>query len=358
MPAYLDHAASTPMRPDAVEAMVPYLREHFANPSGAHAPARQARKAIDEARDACAEALGVEPREIVFTGGGTEADNLAVFGVHDRMGGLLVGSAIEHHAVLEPIEARGGRLVPVDGTGRLDLDALAAVLDDASIAGPPVTLVSVMLANNEVGTIQDLAAVARVVRRHAPGAVLHTDAVQAFAWLRSPLARSADLISISAQVRGPAGVPPSAGCRRPARPLFFCGVRASGAAAQNVAGMWRWPPQVRRRAATPPSPASAAHRLVDGLRRWCPTRRDRRGRHTGPDAGVDRSHKTRHRHVHRRHRERNVVVPAEQAGISAPAASRAPAAQEPSYVLVASGAGAPGRCGSPGSSPSRRRRRS
>src|SRR4051794_18101395 len=142
MPAYLDHAASTPMRPEAVEAMLPWLRDHHANPSGAHRLARVARRALDEARDVVAQAMGVDPGEVVFTSGGTEADNLAVLGVHDRRGGVLVASAVEHHAVLDAVTARSGRFVPVDAHGVVDLDALAAALDD------DVTLVSVMLANN------------------------------------------------------------------------------------------------------------------------------------------------------------------------------------------------------------------
>src|SRR4051812_3555524 len=164
MSAYLDHAASTPMRPEAIEAMQPWLRHQHANPSGAHRLARQARRALDEARDAVAEALGAEPGEIVFTSGGTEADNLAVLGGHDRRGGVVVASAIEHHAVLDPVVARDGRLIGVDARGVIDLDALAIALDE------DVTVVSVMLANNEVGTVQPFDAVAEVVRRRAPKA--------------------------------------------------------------------------------------------------------------------------------------------------------------------------------------------
>ena len=208
MAAYLDHAASTPLRPEALEAMLPHLRDQCANPSGAHTLARAARKAIDEARDSMAELLGVAPREIVFTGGGTEADNLAVFGVHDRVRGVVVGGATEHHAVLEPVEARAGLVIPVDETGALDLEALAATLDAVADGGEVVSLVAVMLANNEVGTIQSLAPIAGVVRDHAPQAVLHTDAVQAFQWLDvASVAAPADLIAVSAhKFGGPKGV--------------------------------------------------------------------------------------------------------------------------------------------------------
>jgi cysteine desulfurase len=207
MAAYLDHAASTPLRPEALDAMLPHLRDGYANPSGAHAPARAARKAVDEARDAVAEALGAQPREVIFTSGGTEADNLAVLGVHDRVGGVLACSAVEHHAVLDPVEARKGRRLPVDARGVVDLDGLAGVLDEVRAGGGRVSLVSVMLANNEVGTVQPLGRIARVVRAQAPEAVLHTDAVQAVPWLDvAAMAGDADLLAVSAhKFGGPKG---------------------------------------------------------------------------------------------------------------------------------------------------------
>ena len=200
--AYLDNAASTPLCPEAVEAMAPLHRELYANPTGAHRMARDTRRCIDDARDVMAEALGSEPGEIVFTGGGTEGDNMAVVGRHMQVGGVTVCSAIEHHAVLEPVEHLGGRVVAVDAAGVIDLDALAAALDDS------VTVVSVMLANNETGMAQPLGQVADAVRSSAPNAVLHTDAVQAFPWLDvASLAAGADLISVSAhKFGGPKGV--------------------------------------------------------------------------------------------------------------------------------------------------------
>jgi cysteine desulfurase len=200
--AYLDHAATTPMRPEAIEAMLPCLTERFGNPSGSHAVAREARKTLDEARDIVAEGLGAEPGEIVFTAGGTEADNLAVAGVHGLRGGRIVSSAIEHHAVLHACAALGGDVVPVGPDGIIDLDRLAETL------GPDVAVVSVMLANNEVGTIQPWADVVSMVRERAPGAVLHTDAVQAYPWLDvAVVADDADLIAVSAhKFGGPKGV--------------------------------------------------------------------------------------------------------------------------------------------------------
>jgi cysteine desulfurase len=203
MAAYLDHAATTPLRPEAAAAMLPWLTERFGNPSGSHAVARAARAAIDEARDVVADALGVAPGGVIFTAGGTEADNLALAGVLARNPGVVVCSAIEHHAVLHAAAAQAGdcRIVPVDRDGVVDLDRLAEALD------PTVAVVSIMLANNEVGSVQPLARIARLVRRRAPEAVLHTDAVQAFPWLDvAQAAQKADLISVSAhKFGGPQG---------------------------------------------------------------------------------------------------------------------------------------------------------
>jgi cysteine desulfurase len=200
--AYLDHAATTPMRPEAVEAMLPFLAERFGNPSGSHSVSREAKKALEEARDTVAECLGARPAEVVFTGGGTEADNLAVAGAHAAGPGAVVCTAVEHHAVLHAAGALGARVAPVTPRGAVDLDALAALLD------PGVRVVSVMLANNEVGTVQPLAEVAALVRERAPEAVLHTDAVQAFLWLDvARLAGPADLVAVSAhKFGGPKGV--------------------------------------------------------------------------------------------------------------------------------------------------------
>ncbi len=198
MLTYLDHAATTPMRPSAVEAMLPFFSERFANPSGSHRFARDARKAIDEARDHVAAIIGVKPGEVVFTGCGTESDNSVVTGVS----GTVVCPAAEHHAVLHPVEHNGGVVVGVDAAGHVDLDQLAAALT------PDVALVSVMTVNNEVGTITDIAAVSRLVRSLAPRALLHTDAVQAACWLDlRGIAQHVDLMSLSAhKFGGPKGV--------------------------------------------------------------------------------------------------------------------------------------------------------
>ena len=205
--AYLDHAASTPVRPEVLEAMLPWLADHFGNPTGSHARARAARRAVDEAREPVAELVGCAPGEVVFTSGGTEADDLAINGVLDAVGGSAVCSAVEHHAVLDAVAHRGGRTVAVDGTSTIDLAALASVCEELASAGQPVRVVSVMTANNEVGTLQPLDAVAGVLERHAPDAVLHTDAVQAGAWCDLvSLAAPAALVSLSAhKLGGPKG---------------------------------------------------------------------------------------------------------------------------------------------------------
>ncbi len=206
MAHYLDHAASTPVRAEAIEVIVPLLSENFGNPSGAHRMARAANVVLDDARETMAEALGAAPGEIVFTAGGTEADNLAIFGALEAFGargaGVAVCSAIEHHAVLDPVEHSGGRVVAVEPNGVVDLDALAECLDDS------VAVVSVMAVNNEVGVVQPLAQIAETVRTHAPEALLHTDAVQALCWLDLGAdAASFDLLSVSAhKFGGPKGV--------------------------------------------------------------------------------------------------------------------------------------------------------
>jgi cysteine desulfurase len=210
--AYLDHAATTPMRPEAVAAMQPFLAGTFGNPSGGHALARRAKTALEEAREQVADGLGCAPAEVVFTAGGTEADNLAVKGAARAarargVGDRVVTTAFEHKGVLASCERLAGegfavRYAVVGPGGVVDLASLAAVLDERT------AVVSVMLVNNEVGTIQPLAEVAALVRERAPRAVLHTDAVQAVPWLDvAEAAAPADLVAVSAhKFGGPKGV--------------------------------------------------------------------------------------------------------------------------------------------------------
>jgi cysteine desulfurase len=267
---YLDHAATTPLREEARSALLDWLDGPPGNPSGAHRSARAARRALDDARDVVAATFGCAPGDVVFTSGGTEADNLAVLGVLDASPGrrVLCG-ATEHHAVLDPVRSRGGDVVIVDALGRLGPDELAARL------GPDVALVSVMLANNEVGTVNDLAAVAAAVRTATDGAaVLHTDAVAGAPWLdTSTLARSADLISVSAhKLGGPQGVGvlvvgPSVPLR--ARVLGGGQERDRRSGTQNVAGVVAMAAALeataRDRSDTNAAVAARRDRLVDGL---------------------------------------------------------------------------------------------
>ncbi len=208
---YLDHAATTAMRPEAVAAMQPYLSGLFANPSGSHRFARQARQVLDEARDAVAGVLGCLPGEVIFNGGGTEGDNAAILGAVRRLNGHAVCSAAEHHAVLHCVEycAKDGRgtVVGVDQFGAIDLEQLESVLVGLT-ARDIVPVVSVMAVNNEVGSITPLADVSRLVRRVAPRAVLHTDAVQAACWLDlAEITRLVDVLTLSShKFGGPKGV--------------------------------------------------------------------------------------------------------------------------------------------------------
>lgn len=276
--AYLDHAATTPVRPEAREAMLPWLGDRTGNPSGAHRLARDARRAIDDARDVFAERTGFAPGDIVFTAGGSEADNLAVFGVLDAQvdehpGATAVCPATEHHAVLEAVEHRAGRVVGVGADGRVDLDRLAAALDD------DVVLVSVMAANNETGVIADLPAVLDLVDERAPRALVHTDAVQAFTWLdlpertTAPSGRRVDLLSLSAhKFGGPQGVGVLAvRPGTPLRPQLLGGGQERGrrSGTQNVAGIVGAAAAAdvaaRTRAETVARAGAQRDRLADGL---------------------------------------------------------------------------------------------
>ncbi|HEY5519663.1 MAG TPA: cysteine desulfurase family protein [Candidatus Limnocylindrales bacterium] len=209
MPIYLDHAATTPLRREALDAMLPLLSDDFGNPSSVHGYGRRARAALDEARDIVARHLGAEPREIVFTAGGTEAINLALKGAAwagKARGNRLVTSAVEHHAVLHSLrhlEKFGFELVvlPVDRYGRVDADQLDAAINDRTI------LVSLMLANNEVGTIQPVSDLVKRIRVHR-NLVIHLDAVQAAPYMAIDVQQlDVDLLSIAGhKLEGPKGI--------------------------------------------------------------------------------------------------------------------------------------------------------
>lgn len=205
---YLDHAATTPVKPEVMEAMLPYLSNRFGNPSSIYSIARESKKIIESARETVARALGAEPNEIYFTSGGTESDNWALKGVsfaNRKKGDHVITSAIEHHAVLYPaqyLEKQGFRVtyLPVDATGLVDPGMLEDSITDKTI------LISIMTANNEIGTIEPVREIGSIARDH--GIPFHTDAVQAVGHI--PLSvkdDKIDLLSLSAhKIYGPKGM--------------------------------------------------------------------------------------------------------------------------------------------------------
>jgi cysteine desulfurase len=210
--AYLDHAATTPMRPEAIAAMTEELGR-LGNPSSLHAAGRRARRVVEESREQLAEVFGARPSEVVFTSGGTEADNLAVKGLYwarqDGARRQVLTTSVEHHAVLDSVrwleDTQGAEAIwlGVDADGAVRPEALRTAI---SRSADQVAVVSVMWANNEVGTVQPVAELAAVA--HEYGIPFHTDAVQAAAQLSVDFAASgADALAVSAhKLGGPVGV--------------------------------------------------------------------------------------------------------------------------------------------------------
>jgi cysteine desulfurase len=209
---YLDHAATTPPDPRVLEAMWPMYTRYWGNPSSIYLEGQEAHHAIDAARKVCADLLGATPKEIVFTSGGTESDNAAIRGAAFAQrargrGNHIVTTQVEHHAVLhtvEELEREGFRAtyLPVDSDGVVDLAALERAIGDET------TVVSIMAANNEVGTIQPVAEAARIAKAKNPHVVVHSDAVQAAGALDiTPVKLGVDLVSVAAhKFYGPKGV--------------------------------------------------------------------------------------------------------------------------------------------------------
>jgi len=206
---YLDHAATTPLKEEVLEAMLPYLKDIYGNPSSLHFFGREARKALDEAREKVALAIGAAPEEIIFTSGGTEANNLAIQGVARALKSSgkkhIITSAVEHHAVLDTVSYLGKNgfevtFLPVDQYGMVDPEDVAESITDRTI------LVTIMAANNEIGTIEPFEEIGQICREK--GVYFHTDAVQAIGHIPFNLKEQPiDMLSLSAhKFYGPKGV--------------------------------------------------------------------------------------------------------------------------------------------------------
>ncbi|MVO99621.1 cysteine desulfurase family protein [Paenibacillus lutrae] len=208
MAIYLDHAATTPLHPEVLQAMIPYYTEHFGNPSSIHGYGRASRTALDRSRAAVSAAIGCSPADLLFTSGGTESNNTALYGIvksHKEQRPHMITTVIEHHAVLHPagrLEKMGCDVtyLPVDMTG------LIRVEDIERAIRPETVLISVMYVNNEIGTIQPIEEIGRLARSR--GIAFHVDAVQALGKIRIDLSKlQVDLMSFSAhKINGPKGV--------------------------------------------------------------------------------------------------------------------------------------------------------
>ncbi|MEO3947090.1 cysteine desulfurase family protein [Gorillibacterium sp. CAU 1737] len=240
-PIYLDHAAATPMHPEALARMLPYMTKHYGNPSSIHSFGREALAAVAEARELIGAALKVSGRRVLFTSGGTESDNLAIHGLAARRGyaGHVITAKTEHHAVLhacERLEELGVQVtyLPVDATGRVKPEEVRQAIR------PDTFLITIMYANNETGTIQPMKEIGQIARE--AGVLFHTDAVQAFGTVPIDLnALGADLVSLSAhKIGGPKGVGALVvGEKVVLQPLLYGGTqeRSRRAGTENVPGI-------------------------------------------------------------------------------------------------------------------------
>ncbi len=240
---YLDNAATTKVRDEVVEAMLPYFTEYFGNPSSLHLFAREAGKGLDTARAQVAKALNAKPEEIIFTGGGSESDNMALRGIpeaYKKKGKHVITSAVEHHAVLHTLEAmeKEGRVevtyLPVDEYGMVTAEQVEKAIR------PDTVLVSIMFANNEVGTIMPIEQIGETCKKH--GVLFHTDAVQAVGHVPVDVEKMhIDLLSLSGhKFHGPKGVGAlyvRKGVRIPALILGGAQERRKRAGTENVPGI-------------------------------------------------------------------------------------------------------------------------
>jgi cysteine desulfurase len=346
-PVYLDHAATTPLRAEAREAMLSYMDERFGNPSASYGRARQAQRAVEDSRRTVADVLGCRPSEVVFNSGGTESINAAIKGVAfaqqlAHLGNHVVTTAIEHHAVLHSCQylERFGfdvTYLPVDAYGLIDPAAVADAV------GPRTVLVSIMLANNEVGTIEPMAEIANAVKARARSlgrrVALHTDAVQAACSLDLNVDRlGADLLSLSAHKFGG---PKGAGVLYLRRATPFLSQQSGGgqerqrrAGTENVAGITGTAVALRLAAAEREEYVRHCgrlrDRLVDGIRLAVP----------GAElSGHPQSRLANNAHLTFDGVEADAVVAAlDDDGIAASAGSACTSSVwEPSHVLVAMG---------------------